>query len=508
MIGIEAFRVVLPEFLLLSGALATYALGRALRWRDPGYIGGIAAFFALAALIAFISAVPGVLGGGAVPTAVLGTSGITLALDPLALLIGCAATSILLAACLYSARCFGQETGTEKYYALLLLMAAGVIGIGLAQDIFNMYVFFELMSVASFPLVAYHSGAWDPVKAATKYAVMSAAGSVTALFGISLVFMSAGTLEISRIGTALSSVSPPPAQGIILISGGLIVAGFGVKAAIVPLHTWLPDAHSFAPSGVSAMLSGIVIQAGLIAMIKAMAPLSGAGGSFPLGLTLALFAALTMCMGNLIALKQRDLKKMLACSSIAHMGYILLGFSFGIGLYGTGTELGYTGGLYHILGHVFMKGGAFLCAGAFIYALRSKDIDEMEGIGRAVPALGIPFVLCMLALNGMPPMTGFVSELFICRAGIASGVAGMLLVFVMLANIVISFGYYLPAINTIVFSEGSGRRAEGMRPVPLLIQLVIAMTAVVVVILGIAPQAGLALVSPAAAYIASLFGPV
>jgi len=110
MIGIEAFRVVLPEFLLLSGALATYALGRALRWRDPGYIGGIAAFFALAALIAFISAVPGVLGGGAVPTAVLGTSGITLALDPLALLIGCAATSILLAACLYSARCFGQET--------------------------------------------------------------------------------------------------------------------------------------------------------------------------------------------------------------------------------------------------------------------------------------------------------------------------------------------------------------------------------------------------------------
>ena len=165
-------------------------------------------------------------------------------------------------------------------------------------------------------------------------------------------------------GRALNLVAPATMPGVVLISGGLMIAGFGVKAALVPLHTWLPDAHSAAPSGVSAMLSGIIIEAGFIALIKALIPLSGQTTHVSFGLVLALLAVFTMCTGNLIALQQRDLKRMLACSSIAQVGYIMLGFAFGMGLYGQGTELGFTGGLYHILGHAFMKGGAFLCAGA------------------------------------------------------------------------------------------------------------------------------------------------
>ncbi len=397
---------------------------------------------------------------------------------------------------------------TEKYYALLLLMSAGVLGIGLAQDLFNMYVFFELMSVSAFPLVAFHTGRWGPVRAGIRFAVMSAVGSVTALLGISYIFLYAGTLELAGIGPALEAVPPGTAKGIILIAGGLLVAGFGVKAALVPFHTWLPDAHSEAPSGISAMLSGVVIQAGLIVLVKALMPLSGMETRFTFGLVLAVIAVLTMCTGNLLALRQSDIKRMLACSSIAHMGYILLAFAFGVGLSGTGSELGFVGGLYHILGHAFMKGGAFLCAGAFIYAAGTKEIDGIRGIGKALPAVGIPFALLILALCGMPPMTGFISEIFICRAGIASGAAGMVFVFIMLANIVISLAYYIPLVNTLVLQKGDPQEAGDIRLVPRGMQAAIAITAVVVLILGIFPQAGLLIVSPAAGFLQGRFFPV
>jgi len=496
--------VLVPELLLLLGALITYTAGRIRKQRGSLLIGSIATLFAFASLAMLLTAIPAVL-AGEIPSVTLHPTGIRLALDPLALFLGCAGTTLLCITCLYSIRDLEADADAEKYYALLLLMVAGVVGIGLAQDLFNMYVFFELMAIASFPLVAYHTGAWEPVRAATKYAIMSAVGSVTALLGISFVFVYAGTLEMDGIGPALDSIAPGTIQSIILIAGGFMVAGFGVKAAIVPFHTWLPDAHSVAPSGISAMLSGIIIEAGLIALIKSLIPLSGLDTHLSFGLTLALFAAVTMCMGNLIALKQRDLKRMLACSSIAHMGYIMLGFAFGMGLSGQGTGLGFTGGLYHILGHMFMKGGAFLCVGAFIYAIQAKNLDEMKGIGRALPLIGIPYTLCILSLNGVPPMTGFISELFICRAGIGLGGLGVVFVLIMLVNIVISIGYYFPSINVVMLSGEKGAKVTTMRPVPLFMQAMILIIALFVIILGIFPQLGLQIVSPAAAFLHGWF---
>ncbi|MGA2912870.1 MAG: proton-conducting transporter membrane subunit [Methanoregula sp.] len=508
MIGQDAFWVLTPEFLLLFGALATYTSGTTLRRKGGRYLpGGIATLFAIMAAGVLVLAIPAAQ-VGRIPVVAIVPGSIRLALDPLALYLGLIGTTLLIITCLYSLRYLGQETGTEKYYALLLLMTAGVLGIGLAQDLFNMYVFFELMSIASIPLVACHTGRWEPVKAGMKYAVMSAVGSVTALFGISYIFVYAGTLDLAAIGPALAAVAPGTIKSVILIAGGLVLAGFGVKAAIVPFHTWLPDAHSAAPSSISAMLSGLVIQAGLIALIRVLASLSGARTGLSFGLALALFAVLTMCTGNLIALHQRDIKKMLACSSIAQMGYIMLAFAFGIGLFDQGTGLGFVGGLYHILGHVFMKGGAFLCAGALIYATETRNLDEMKGIGRALPVVGMAFSVCILALNGMPPMTGFISELFICRAGIGLGLPGMVFVLIMIANIAVSLAYYIPAINTIMFTGEKWKNAPAIRPVPLLMQAVIVVTALCILILGIFPQTGLAIVSPAATYLSSQFLPV
>jgi proton-translocating NADH-quinone oxidoreductase chain N len=499
--------VLLPELLLLLGAVIVYVIGIIRKRQGSFLVGGVATLFAIAALGVLLTALP-TIQAGEIPSVTVIPGGIRFALDPLAFFLGCAGLALLIISSLYSIPYLEKETGTEKFYALLLLMVAGVLGIGLAQDLFTMYVFFELMAVASFPLVAYHTGRWEPVEAGTKYAIMSAAGSVTALFGISYLFLYSGTLDLTGIGPALGSVAPETIKSVILVAGGLMVAGFGVKAAIVPFHTWLPDAHSVAPSGISAMLSGIVIEAGFIALTKALMPLSGLSIALSFGITLAVFAVLTMFLGNLIALKQRDLKRMLAFSSIAQMGYILLAFAFGMGFSGEGVELGFTGGLYHILGHVFMKGGAFLCAGAFLFAIRTRNLDEMKGIGRVLPSVGIPYMLCILALSGLPPMTGFLSELLICLAGVQLGAMGILLVILLLVNIVISLGYYLPSINTILFSEREGFETTDIRPVPRLMLAMIVITTSFTLILGIFPQTGLTIVSPAATYLFHQFFPV
>ena len=212
-----------------------------------------------------------------------------------------------------------------------------------------------------------------------------------------------------------------------------------------------------------------------------------------------------MFLGNLIALKQRDLKRMLAYSSIAQMGYILLGFAFGIGIGGKGVALGFLGGLYLILGHAFMKGGAFLCAGAIIYAIGTRDFEEMKGVGRLLPSIGVPYTVLALALSGLPPMVGFVSELFICTAGVDVTGWGLVFVVILLINVVISVGYYVPSINTIVFSKEMGTKVYDARSVPpLMVGAIVLMTAITLV-LGIYPQIGMAIAKPAADYLFRLF---
>ena len=173
------------------------------------------------------------------------------------------------------------------------------------------------------------------------------------LLGIGLVFASTGTLDLDEI----RMVAQP--STLLLGAGALFIIGFGVKSALVPLHTWLPDAHSQAPSGVSAMLSGVVIEAGLIAMLRALGALHLVTVSW--GAVLLGFAAINMLVGNLMALRQTQVKRLLAYSSLSHMGYILLGVGAGALL---GVQNAAAGGFFHVLTHAMMKGSAFLAAGA------------------------------------------------------------------------------------------------------------------------------------------------
>ena len=456
---------VLPLFIVISGAYLTFVAGMAERNPRKGKGAGILAALLLGTsfVIQLIVAYH-VWDKGNAPFEYTLSWGIPafsiyLEANPFGMLIGIVGTLLATLVSIYSIGYMSDDKRVEYYYPLLMLMTAGVIGIGLSKDIFNLYLFFELMAISSYALVAFRRDEPEPVEAGFKYIVMSGAGTALGLFGVSILFRHTGTLDLDMIQQsimAMEGVSRP-----IVTAAAFIIVGFGVKAAMVPLHTWLPDAHSAAPSGISAMLSGIVIQAGLFTMLKIILTMTSM--DIPFGLTLAVFAVLTMTLGNVLAFVQKDIKRMLAYSSIAQMGYILLGI--GIGLQyndGIGVDvarLGLTGGLFHIVTHAFMKGLAFLCAGAFIHVLGTRNISEMRGLGHKMPLAAIAFTIALLALGGAPPFSGFMSEWMIFSAGLQAissiGWWGMFFAVAAVLNGLLSLGYYLPTIMTLFLGGGS-----------------------------------------------------
>lgn len=384
-----------------------------------------------------------------------------------------------------------------KFYALLLMMTAGVVGIGYARDLFSLYVLFEVMSVTSFVLVAFERDEWEPVEAGVKYLVLSTVGSLLALLAIAMVYTWTGNLDLTTLPLMLLERAGSPQMLAVL---AMLLVGFGVKAAIVPMHTWLPDAHSAAPSGISAMLSGIIIEAGLIAMLKALLAI----GAVQLGLGLALLALVTMFVGNLVALRQTDLKRMFAYSSIAQMGYIFTGVALALGYPVTAAFSGMRGALYHILNHGIAKGGAFLCAGAFLWLLGTRDMRRLSGIGRRFPVVAICFIIFALALAGTPPFNGYFSKFLLVRAGADVGGWGLFMAVMLILNSVISLFYYLGAVNTVIFGPVPQDAPRSVKPLPFMIVLPIVVLGVLAVLLGIYPDLGLAIVDPAASHVMTM----
>jgi len=495
--------------LLLGGAFVTYLCGRitrpALGEAGSGKLAGAASAVILAsALWLFWPLARAVWWRGDLPFTFLGGAkspfSVQLQADGFSILMSLVVLALAFVVAVYSIGYMNRDRGVEKYHALLLLMVAGMVGLTFTTDLFNLYVFFELMAVASYVLVAFRHDTWEPVEAAFKYLVMSATGSALALLGIAIIFTYTGQLSFPEVFKALENMSPVVG----MLAAGLIIVGFGVKAAIVPLHTWLPDAHAAAPSGISAMLSGVVIQSGLFAMMRVLLGVFGPA-TIPLGLVLALFAVLTMTIGNLAALAQTDLKRMLAFSSIAQMGYILLGLGLGI-WWCPRAIAGLSGGVFHIMTHAFMKGLAFLCAGVIVHQLGTRDIASMRGLGHRMPFVAICFAVAGLGLAGVPPLSGFMSKWLIYKAGIDIGSwYGYTFTIIAVANSVLSLGYYLPVIGAFWARE----RAPGvdrMREASPLCAVPIGALALVTLVLGLYPQAGITAVRPAIEYLLRALG--
>ena len=330
----------LPAFLwlLLIPVLAApliYLAGRLTRAarrlvRLPGWL----ALLALAASwVPFVLAARQLAAG---QTLVYTLGSVSLHMDGLSLLLAAVALGLGTLVTLYSGPYLAKEEGQEKFYAMLVLMVSMITGLGCATDLFNLWIWFEAMAITSYLLVAFYREQPTSLEAGFKYLVQSAAGSVLVVIGVALLFAASGSLELSQL--RLQAVHSP----LYLAGGALVVIGFGVKAAFVPLHTWLPDAHSQAPSGISAMLSGVVIEAGLVAMLRVLAALYAASSAWYL--LLIGFGVLNMLVGNLMALRQKQVKRLLAYSSLAHVGYMLLGLGITFytghcGYYMMGLEL-------------------------------------------------------------------------------------------------------------------------------------------------------------------------
>jgi proton-translocating NADH-quinone oxidoreductase chain N len=483
----------------LAAAPAVYLIGRAGVGRDdggqvPGLTRWLSVLVLLGAWIPFAFAVQAVRASGPVRFRM---EAIALQLDGLSLLLAGIVLALGTLVAIHSAKYMAGEVGEEKYYAMLLAMIGVMIGLGCAADLFNLWVWFEAMAVSSYLLVAFYREQPASLEAGMKYLVQSAVGSVLVLLGIAIILAQTGTMQLDQIRVAAQA---GPAM---LAAGALLVIGFGVKIAMVPMHTWLPDAHSQAPSGISAMLSGVVIEAGLVALLRALVALVGATPSW--GTVLMGFGALNMLAGNLLALRQEQVKRMLAYSSLSHVGYMLLGV--GITLY-AGEAAGAQGAFFHLVNHGLMKGLAFLAAGALLYGLHlamgshaALTIRDLDGAARKYPLPALTLAIALLALGGLPPLAGFMSKWQIFVAGFAThnALIGGLVIFAAL-NSVLSLGYYAPVVNAMYRREPSAAVRQGAA-LPGSMLLPLGVLALAVVLLGFWPSVLNWLTQPAGAAI-------
>jgi proton-translocating NADH-quinone oxidoreductase chain N len=436
-------------------------------------------------------------------TVVIG--GMTLRVDGISLVLAAIALTLGTVVVLYSNRYIAHEENEDKYYAMLTALVGVMIGLGCATDLFNLWVWFEAMAISSYLLVAFYRDQPASLEAGVKYLVQSAVGSVLVLLGIALVLAMTGTVNLAEIRAAAGQ-----AQGLpLLAAGALFVIGFGVKAALVPMHTWLPDAHSQAPSGISAMLSGVVIEAGLVALLRAVASLSGVTLSW--GVLLMAFGALNMLAGNLLALRQKQVKRMLAFSSLSHMGYMLVGL--GIAVY-MGQSAAASGSFFHVINHGLMKGLAFLAAGALLYTLYIKTgdhtspltISDLGGAARRYPVVALTLSIAVLGLAGLPPFAGFMSKWQIFAAGFETqNMAIDLLVIFAALNSVLSLAYYAPVVNAVYRQEPSEAVTRGAK-LPITMSIPLVVLAVAIVVIGVWPSLLAGLTGPAGVALVKAFG--
>jgi multicomponent Na+:H+ antiporter subunit D len=344
--------------------------------------------------------------------------GINLVLDGLSSLLLLAIGVVSAAAMLFSARYMEQYTAKSKYLSLFMLMITGLNGAVLAGDIFNLFVFLEIASLTSYALVGFGCGD-EELEASFKYMVLGEVASMFVLFAIALVYANTGALNMAYISKTIQSRG---LNASLTFALGLFITGFGLKAALVPFHAWLPDAHSSAPAPISAMLSGIFIKTlGIYALARVLFNIFGI--TITLGWILIVLGILSMVVGAFLALGQWDLKRLLAYSSISQIGYVTLGIGLGGLLIAKGANLTWAslailGGLFHLINHATYKSLLFLTSGSIEMATGTRQLKQMGGLSEKLPITRMACTIASASIAGIPPFAGFWSKLILVIAAI------------------------------------------------------------------------------------------
>ena len=356
---------------------------------------------------------------------------------------------------LYSIRYMERYTDKCRFYTLFMLMSAGMNGIIVTGDLFNLFVFLEIASIASYALVAFGTEA-EELEASFKYAVMGSVASSFILLGIALLYSYTSTLNMADISMVLSHHASVVFLSFVAV---LFLAGFGLKAALVPFHAWLPDAHPSAPAPISAMLSGVFIKTlGVYALCRIFFNLLPVSPN--IFFILVVLGILSMVVGAFLAIGQRDIKRMFAYSSISQIGYIV--FALGVG-----TPLALLGGLFHLFNHAISKSLLFLNAGSIEYSAHTRDLKKMGGLNIRLPVTGQTSLIGSMAIAGVPPLGGFWSKLIIIIAAVQAGYFISATVAVLVS--IITLAYYLK-FQTYAFFGKLSKPCLEIKEVPSVMQ--------------------------------------
>ncbi len=370
--------------------------------------------------------------------------GIEYVVDNFSAYMMCIITFIGLVAIIFPPRAGLYESPRRgiPVYSLILMLICGLSGVVVTGDLFNLFVFLEIYSLASYALITF--GGPRATMASFRYLILGTVAGSFYLLGVGFLYFSTGTLNMADMASLLPPLLGSPA---VLTGLILIIVGMCIKMALFPLHVWLPDAHSFAPPVIAAILAAVQIEVAAYVIIRYMlsvfSPEFFATG-LPITTIIGWMAAVGILYGSIMAIAQKDFKRMLAYSTVAQIGYIGLGI-------GLANPLGLIGAMLHILNHAFMKSCLFLVAGAVRYQTGLHDIPRFAGLGRKMPLLMAGFTVAALSMVGIPPTAGFFSKWYLVLATIDGN--NWVFLAVILASSLLNAIYFFRVIENLYGKE-------------------------------------------------------
>jgi NADH-quinone oxidoreductase subunit N len=373
-----------------------------------------------------------------------------------------------------------NKANSSVYFSLILLSTIGMVLVAYSTDLVMLFVAWELMSIPTYILVGFLKK--DPIsnEAAIKYFLFGALSSAIIIYGISLAYGITGSTNIGEViqGFMVLDANLIP---IGLLAVGMFIAGFGFKMGLVPFHMWLPDTYEGAPPTIATLLAAGTKKAGFAAALRVIV-MGAVALSLDWTLALGIIAVMTMTVGNIAAIMQKNLARMLAYSSIGHAGYILIGLSIA-----PFSTMGVQGSLFHILNHAVMKGAAFIAVTGIVTALAITHVEKLKGLARRMPITSLGLVISLLALAGVPPLSGFWSKLMLFGAAIDAGTVvwwGPWLAVAGVLNSALSLAYYGWIIRKMYFEGEKEKRIKE----PKSIIVIMAFSIIFMVTIGVYPE--------------------
>jgi len=459
---------LIPLFVIvpLAGAFLIMIMGRFFKTFPKFFASLVLLFLILISIYSFLT-----LGGTSLIYKVGGWEpvnqipiGIYMVLDGLSAILVCIISVIGFLSAFYSISYINRYTGESFFYALFCLMIAGMNGVVLSGDLFNIFVFLEISVISSYALVAFGVEK-NELEASFKYQVLGGLASFLILFGIGFIYWKTKTLNIADIKEAFMAGYDKPFYLFVQI---LILSGFGLKAAIIPFHAWLPDAHSSAPSPISSMLSGVLIKAvGIYVIIRLFFNMFVI--SEEMAILITILGTMSMVIGVFLAIGQWDLKRLLAYHSISQMGYVVMSVGIGMILLSRNRNpgvaaLAIAGGIYHLVNHAVFKSLLFLSAGAIEYRLGTRDLKKMGGLNKSMPATSATSFIASMSISGIPPFNGFFSKLIIIIAAIQAKFYLLALLAVIVS--IITLASFLKFQKYAFFGKSENRQDNPVKEVP------------------------------------------